>query len=554
MSTRSYPDFESKPFSRPRNAVQNFQRMLVEKKSVARALDGALVLVLALVAAEYALNYNLFLQAIPHDTTYHIYAAQQILEGHAIYRDVAIIKAPLSDFATALAILLGRLAGISDIMSARLMSLLTAMATVGVTYWAGRVLFKSRVVGFIAGLIMAGWDFYGLRAVTGPEPKAFLILFALPAFVFIAQKRWTLAGVCAALTALSWQPGLMVTALALAAAFIAPWQETARDATANPWRVGFVQALRVLGGFAVPFAFLFVYLLANGAMLAAWNATIGANVTHFNNEQARTPLLQMIGANYNEIFYTDWRFCFSPLENWLWVTSVIGFVGIVASQIQTAGRTKRVPVNLEHTPLILYTLGFAAFSLIDFDFCPDLFPLLPVAALCTGWLVWSIARLGGRLAERFAPRVNAGLVRLGIAALAVGLIVFVYLADVRAYTVSGMDFFDQKYAAAIARTYLQPDDRVLSFGNAIVLVELQMTNASKIVHLGSKSGLGVLAFEPGGLQGMLDALDRHPPKLITLARENHLEWQQPFYDWLAARYEPADVFPRANMRFFILKQ
>jgi len=554
MSTRSYPDFESKPFFRLRDAVQNFQRKFVEKKSLARALDVALVLVLALVTAEYALNYNLFLQAIPHDTTYHIYAAQQILEGHAIYRDVAIIKAPLADFATAFAILFGRAAGISDIMSARLMSLLTAMATVGVTYWAGRVLFKSRAIGLIAGLIMAGWDFYGLRAVTGPEPKAFLILFALPAFVFLARRRWTLAGVCAALTALAWQPGLMVTALALAAAFIAPWLETPRDARANPWRVGFVQALRVLGGFAIPFVFLFVYLAGNDAALPAWNATIGANVTHFNNEQARTPLLQILGANYNEIFFTDWRFCFSPSENWLWVTSVMGFAGIVASEIRTAARAKRVPINVERTPLLLYTLGFAAFSLVDFDFCPDLFPLLPIAALCTGWLVWSVARVGGELAERFAPRVNAEFVRLGIAAVAVALIVFVYLADVRAYRVSGTDFFDQKYVAAIARTYLQPGDRVLSFGNAIVLVELQMPNASKIVHLGSKSGLGVLAFEPGGLAGMLDALDRNPPKLITLARENHLDWQQPFYDWLAARYEPADVFPRANMRFFILRQ
>lgn len=552
MSTSPYPDFESETF--PRNAAQNLERMFAENKSLARALDVVLMLVLALIAGEYALNYNIFVQAIPHDTTYHIYAAQQILDGHAIYRDVAIIKAPLSDFATAFAILAGRALGISDIMSARLMSLLTFMATVSVTYWAGRVLFKSRIVGFIAGLIMAGWDFYGLRAVTGPEPKAFLILFALPAFALIAQKRWTLAGVCAALTALAWQPGLMVAALAFAAACIAPWLETKRDATVNSWRVAFGQALRVLGGFAIPFAFLFVYLLWNDAMIPAWNAAIGANVTHFNNEQARTPLLQIIRNNYAEIFFVDARYCFSPLENWLWLTGAVGFVGMVLSQIETTARTKRAPIHLDRTPLLLYTLGFAAFSLVDFDFCPDLFPLLPVVALATGWLVWGAARVAGELAAEYLKSSTVQVVHLGIVTAALALIVLVYLADVRAYTLNGMNFEDQQYVVGVAKTYLAPGDTVLSFGNAIVLIELQMPNATKIVHLGSKSGLGVLAFEPGGFQGMLDALERNPPKLITLARENHLDWQQPFYDWLAAHYEPADVFPRANMRFFILRQ
>jgi hypothetical protein len=518
-----------------------------------RVIDVAWMLVLALVAAEYALHYNIFLQAIPHDTTYHIYAAQQMLDGHAIYRDVAIIKAPLSDFATALALVVGRALGISDIMSARLMSLLTFMGTASVTYWAGRVLFKSRAVGLIAGLIMAGWDFYGLRAVTGPEPKAFLILFAMPAFVFLAQKRWTLAGACGALATLAWQPALMVPALALAGALVAPWLESKRDAATRAWRVALRQALRVVVGFAIPFAFVILYLGWNDALLPAWHATIGANIVHFNNEQAKTPLAQIISDNYVEIFYTDAKYCFSPLENWLVLASGIGFAGIVLAQIVTAARAKRAPINLERTPFLLYGLGFIAFSLIDFDFCPDLFPLLPIMALSVGWLVWSLARGAGALAEKYLGPARARYVPLGIVLAAIALIVDVYLFDVNAYTIRGPNFQDQQYAVNAARKYLAPGDTVLSFGDAMVLVELHLSNASKIVHLGSKSGLGVLAFEPGGFQGMVDDLDRNPPKLITLARETHLDWQQPFYDWLQEFYEPADVFPRANMRFFIRK-
>ena len=511
------------------------------------------MLALALVAAEYALHYNIFLQAIPHDTTYHIYAAQQILEGHAIYRDVAIIKAPLSDFATAFALVVGRLLDISDIMSARLMSLLAEMATVCVTYWSGRVLFRSRAVGLIAGLILAGWDFYGLRAVTGPEPKAFLILFALPAFVFIAQKRWLLAGGCAALATLSWQPALMVAALAGASAFIAPWLETKRDPAQNPWHTGFMQALRVAGGFALPFGIVALYLGLNNALVPAWNATVGANVTHFNNMQARTPLPQMIADNFDEIFFIDAPYCFSRAENWLALTSGIGFLGIVVSQIIAAARAKRVPINLELTPLILYTLGFMIFTLIDFDYCPDLIPLAPIAAMCTGWLAWSIARGTGAFVEKHFMAMNARFIRWGILTCIIVWIGGVYLLDVRNYELHGVDFTHQLYVIHVARSNLGPNDTVLTFGNAIILVELKRQNASKIIHLGSKSGLGVLTYEPGGFQGMLDNLERNPPKLISLARENHLDWQKPFYDWLEQNYDLLAVIDRANTRLYIRK-
>lgn len=533
--------------------MRPFALMLTDSRFRELAIDAVLLLLLAVIAAEYALSYNIFLQAIPQDTTYHIYAAQQILDGHAIYRDVAIIKAPLADFVTAFALAFGRGAGVSDIMSARLMSLLTVIGTVLVTYWAGRDLFRSRVVGLIAGLLMAGWDFYGLRAVTGPEPKAFLILFTMPAFVFISKRRWFAAGLCAALATLSWQPGLMLAALAAAAAVIAPWLENARPSRAQLWRAGLTQGLRVAGGFAVPFAFVAAYLLWNNALTPAWNATIGANLTHFNNEQARTPFLQIVRDNVEEIFLTDARYCYSPQENWLWLTGVFGFAGIVAVQLRDALRAKRASVDLERTPLILYTLGFIAFSLVDFDFCPDLFPLLPIVAICTGWLVLQLTRAASAAILKLFPRWRARVVQGALAGVIVLALFYVYVWDVSAYTVSGTNFQDQMYAVEIARKYLEPGDTVLSFGNAIILVELQMPNASKIIHLGSKSGQGVLAFEPGGIQGMVYDLDRKPPKLITLARDKQLDWAAPFYAWLDEFYEPADVLPRAGIKFYVRK-
>jgi len=86
------------------------------------------------------------------------------------------------------------------------------------------------------------------------------------------------------------------------------------------------------------------------------------------------------------------------------------------------------------------------------------------------------------------------------------------------------------------------------------LIELHKDNATKILHLGSKSGLGVLVSEPGGVQGMLDGLAADPPKLISLARENRPEWTVPFYEWLDRNYTEVEFFPKANMRLLIHKE
>ncbi len=527
--------------------------MLKNQKLRALAPEIGIGLLLAGIAIEYALNYNILLQAIPPDTTYHIYAAQQMLDGHAIYRDVAIIKAPLADFVTVFALVFGRIIGISDIMSARLMSLLVAVAATLATYWAGRVLFRSRAVGFIAGMLMASWDFFGLRAVTGPEPKVFLIFFSLTAFVFIAQKRWFFAGACAALAFLAWQPGLIVTALTLVVAFFAPRQAEARAPGASWRRRGAVQALHVAAGFAVPMTLVLLYFVWNNAAIAAWNATIGANLVHFTSKQSNVSLPQIIADNFNKMFFVDPVYCFSPSENWLWLAGALGFCGIVASEIATAVRAKRLPISLHRTPFILYTLGFAIFSMFDYDFCPDLIPLMPIVTISTGWLVWQCARAAGTGVNKLLPRIQTRAAQWALTGIAILGLYYVYVWDVRAYTISGANFHDQQYATKVAQKYLGPDDTLLSFGNAIILVELRMTNASKIIHLGSKSGLGVLTFEPGGVQGMVYDLNLKPPKLITLSRDKQFDWAAPFYAWLNEFYEPVETLPRIGMTFYLRK-
>lgn len=519
--------------------------------------DRLWMIALALVAGIYALQYNILLQPIPPDTTFHIYAAQQILDGHPIYRDVAIIKAPLSDFATALALIGARAIGISDIMGARLMSLLVAMATTSVTYLAGRVLLNSRAVGILAALVMAGYDFYGWRAITGPEPKAFVILFAFLAFLSVAKRRWIWAGVCAMLSALAWQPSLMVVAFVLAAA--ASHEPSSFRISDFRFRIeiralqsSMIRVARVAFGAMLPLLAVIIYLVANDALSAAFNLTIRANLMHWNTSTAQRSLWQIFTENVTYIWNWGRVYCFSPIEHRLVAVGILGLVGIFGAEIRAARQQKRLPITLERTPWLLYSLGFAAFSVVDFNFCPDLFPILPSLALGVGWLGWQLARGVNALVARFTTVQNTAPISQGLVTLMGLALIAIYFLDVRGYVVRGTNFHDQQDVTRAVQKYLATDDRVLSFGNVIALVELRRANASKILHLGSKSGLGVLATEPGGMQGLVAALDRDPPKVITLAREHFPDWAQPFYEWLKRRYVLAETLPRVGVRVFVL--
>jgi hypothetical protein len=543
-------------------AIENVAKTLDAPATTPRLEDARTFLVqhasillfsLVVLAAGWTLlHYDLTQQPIPEDTTYHIYAAQQMLEGHPIYRDVAIIKAPLADFLTLFALPIGRVLQLADTLAARLIFLLVALLTIGVTYLAGRELFGSHLVGVVAAVLVAGNNFYDIRAVTGPEPKSLVILFTFAAFILIARRRWDWAGICATLATLAWQPAAMVVALALGAALVAPWFDPKPPAWNT--RARWMPLLRVVGGSILPFLPLILYLALNDALVPAWEATIGANVSYMNTHTLQTPLGDLLEYNLHWLSNDINTYCVAAAERWQLAVGALGFVGMLAGEGIVAWRRKCLPLNLERTPFLLYTLGFAAFTLIDFNFCPDLFPLLPALALAIGWLVGKVAEGASALVARPAsPRLAAPTAML-FGAGAVLIIAGVGLLDARDYHIVGITYRDQQNLVGEATKHLRGNGRILSFGNAIILVELQRENASKIIHFGPKSGEGVLEYEPNGLDGLLTALDQNPPQLISLARTTRQNWNQDFFDWLKARYRLVWDDKYNAVRLYVLRK
>lgn len=509
--------------------------------------DMLLLILLTLAAVWTLLHYNIRQQPIPGDTTYHIYAAQQMLEGHPIYLDVAIIKTPLADFFTLLALPIGRLIGITDTFAARVLFLLVALCAIGFTYLAGRVLFDSYLVGLIAALIVAGNNFYDIRALTGPEPKSLVMVFALASCIFIARRRWGLAGISAGLAALAWQPAALMMAIAFGAALFAP-------APDNPARARRRAIVRVVGGMSVPFVPLLVYLGLNHALVPAFDATFGANLFHLNNETQTGSWRALISYNLYWIAHNVGLYCLAMPEHWQLGAGALGFVGILANEGLVARRTNQLPLNLQRTPFLLYTFGFAAFTLIDFNFCPDLFPLLPSLALAIGWLVKAFVQGVYGLMQHWLNLRLATRLTLGIAVVIVLLVACMGLLDSRRYQLVGLTYKNQMNLVRKAQAFLKPGGSILALGNAILLTELHQDNASNIIHFGEKSGEGVLNYEPGGLDAMVDGLAQNPPRLISLSRTEEEDWNRDFYTWLYANYRLVEINQLNQVQLYILKK
>lgn len=525
------PALDVKTTSARNSAAAPPTRLDWARAALEKYIDLLLMAGLALLAGWTLLQFDMTQQPLPGDTTYHIYAAQQMLEGHPIYRDVTIVKTPLADFMTLFALLAGRAFGLDDIVSARLMFFLLTLASVLVVYLAGRDLLSSRAAGVIAALVVAGNDFYGIRALTGPEPKTLVGLFSMAALVLIARRAWFWAGVSAALAALAWQPAALTMAIVLLAALLAPQEEKISWRT----RARYAAPLRALFGMLLPIFALLLYLGAYDALRAAYGATIGANLSHLGNQTAQTPFNELVEWNAHWVAYNIDLYCMTAVERWQLVFGVVGFVGIVASEIYRIARAKRWEFNVKRAPLILYTVGFAAFTLVDFNWCPDLYPFLPVLGLGIGWCVAQLAEGARRVISKTNPRYGAWTA-FGIVALAATAILYMNLLDVLTYKRQGIAYRDQRALVRQVRARFKPGDRILSIGNALILVEMRLPNASKIIHFGSKAGRGVLENEPGGMEGWLASLAANPPRLITLSRAPRADWNEDFYAWLDENY------------------
>ncbi len=497
-----------------------------------------LILAIALMVAGICLGalYRPDLQRLDGDDSIQIYLAQRVLEGSPPYVAGLYAKTPATPLLTAAAMMVGRAAGLSDVLSGRLLFValgglcVLAMALAGTAIFAGRSRSRGATAalgGLAAAATLLSFRVLFVFAAKGMEPKLILAAFGYLSLWLTARRRWGWAGTCAALAFLAWQPaGLFMAAVLLAALCQA----------GEP-------RLRALGrvalGMCVPLAAVGGYLGATGAMAAAWRqAGLGA-LTFGRAAVEGGNLLQRLMSNPMTIVaLTATSF---HLARPVFLAGLLGWVGLgvveplrvslsARAESNWAGRlwdALRRPTQL---PVLVVGAGFLAFSALDFQGGPDFLPLMPLAGLGIGWWLATLSDVAiGRRWWAATPVIGlavcAGLVGLG------GL--HYAQSPVRARALQ-----TQIEAAETLYEIVGEDAEVQFFNCLGPLVFYRRANATRFLHLGSKS-LNLMTRE-GGAMGDLAALIE-AQKMPAVVFDGGRYGDAPLQALIAEHYAPANL-------------
>jgi hypothetical protein len=437
-----------------------------------RALVAAGAVLSLLVAAALFSRYGID-GSLARDEAVYAYGGQQLDHGLPFYASIFDQKTPGAAYLAGLGDAIGGLDGI------RIAFFVCACLTVVAVYLLALSLWGSVLAALVAAVAFASFRGFAADALAGPDAKTPGILLAVVSMLLMVRRRWFWAGLCGSLAFLVWQPLAIYAAIAVVAS--------------RRWRA--------LAGAALPLAVTVVYFWVIGALGDFVSAAFAFPVEGLH----RTP--ETVGQRLGHIAATvHMHYSGTVVQFWA------GLVLVVA-----LAAWRRVWIVLASLLVI------AAFSALDFQGYPDVYPLLPYAAL----------GLGGAAARGVRARV---LRPVGVAALVVAIAAsWTQFSEDPA---GGDALAAQRAAATDIQRLLRPGDTVYALGDPTPLVLTGRRNPSRYIFLGSGVASWQLAHTPGGFAAWTAGIRAARPAVIVLhGWRSALERQTA--DWLHAHYVPA---------------
>ena len=493
--------------------------------------DPLVPLVVIVSAVVYTLHG--FHGALTRDLGIYSYAGQQVADGVPPYLGVLNRAGPLAHVLPGVGALVARVAGLDDLVTMRVLFMLVAAAAVGMVYLLGRDVFGSRAAGLVTASALLSFHGFIQYASNGPREKTPMTLFVIVALWAVTRRRWFTAGVFTSLATLCLQTAFFSTFAAVAVAVLLVASDGRVRAT-----------LRVaLGG------------LAPVAVLATWFALAGslrAAVDGFYVINRRYTVPDPIADDLERV-WLDLQEAYG-VTVWLMLAGVVvlGLVTLAA----VAPRARRAFPALQVLPAM--TAGLLAglwWTTKEYDAWPDLFPVLPFAALGLGAAAAVVVR-------RLPPRPE-----WAVATVASGAC----LALALTYSVSTRDdtLDAQREATAAVLAQLPEDATITSVEGPQPLVLTGRTNPTRYQMF--RSGLQDYMDDtwPGGLDGFKRDLVADGPDLVSTGETVSLTWRRalmpeyvfvgraPEWEWYAraslgvqtierlrdaAGYDPSDPF------------
>ncbi|MEK6325166.1 MAG: DolP-mannose mannosyltransferase [Acidobacteriota bacterium] len=493
----------------------------------------ALCVAVFLVSVAVMLLWRLFTQLEAGDSAIWDYIAQAILRGQAPYRDVVEIKGPASAYLSAIAMWLGKSAGLRDVIAVRFMQILLAGVLCTVTFLVVETYLRDRMAALIAGLFPLMSYHFVSWTEGGTQPKLTMILCGMLSLLMIAKDRPFWAGVCSMLSCLSWQPGLLFTGVAILifSRYLTSWRD---------WR-----ALKAALGAMIPLAVTVLYFYRVGALTDLWTWTVAFNFEVYAPEGIR---------NLSETLAHTWTVVIRVFDvDIIWIA--IGLAGLLMFAAQRL-KPKLSPSEALKSPdlyrdaLVIVPIVYMGFCVINLQSGPDLIPLFPFIGIYAGWFIAELPRLLKCVRASRRPSVSRLVEALPSFALLLVFAVAVFRAAT--YKLEEWTLRYQDEQLGVISGLLGPDDKIYVHGAVEILVLLNRPNLNPYLMWDHGKGSYIAAKKFGGsVNAMVDAIVVEKPKLVAVSRLKQRPEGIALERWLAAHYEE---LPITGYHVFVRKQ
>jgi hypothetical protein len=460
---------------------------------------GVLALLTGVVLfTRFGIHGNLF-----RDESIYAYGGQQLANGVPVYIGIFDPKPPLPTFLEALGAVGARAVGKDEVLTMRAEFFVFALLAVVAVYVLGLRLWNSVLAALAGAVVFASFKGFAIDALGGPDAKTPGILLAVLSLALVVRRRWFLAALAGSLAFLDWQPLGIYAAAAVVAAVLAN----------DPGEVRWKRGARAVGGAAIPVVATVLFLAIDGGLSKFIEASFTFPLTGLHRGPAT------LGGNVDTIVnvvnthYGDTRVLF-------WAGLVL-LTAILGSWI--VRRRDVFPAAVVGGTF----LAVVAVSVADFQGYPDLYPLLPYAALGIGG---AIAALASRIEGLRLRRIAAGLALAAVAALAA--------LSAHWYSTAphdGPSLRAERAAALKLRHALNPGERLYALGDPTPLVLARVRNPTRWIYLGSGVDSWAIHHDFGSLAGWQAEIRKVDPPIVVVNLWNSGHGRQ-MRKWLAATY------------------
>ena len=429
---------------------------------------------------------------LTRDLAVYSYAGQQVAEGVPPYLGILNRAGPLAHLLPGVGVGLARLFGGDDVVVMRQLFLVFATLCTCAVYVLGRDLLRSRSAGIVTAatfLTFAGFIHY---ASNGPREKTPMTLFVVGALWAVTTRRWFTAGVFVSLATLCLQIAffLSFTAAVVGALLLARGYRARALA-------------RIAGGGAVPVAVCLAYFALTGSLKAALDGFVLINSRYTTPD----PVLSRL-----EPVWEDLHRAYGS-SVWLLIGGLVALAGLAALTLASRRSSQRPddPPGLVLVAFAVSVLAALTWNVREYDAWPDLFPVLPLAAVGVGGVF-------ARATARLPARTTAGLV--AASALACTL-----LAVHHSVTTRDDRLVAQRASVAAVLGELPEDVTITSVEAPQPLVLTGRTNPTR--HQMFSGGLAHYLEDtwPGGLDGFRRDLVEDRPTLIAFGDPVSDSWR-----------------------------